>query len=161
MDVPGTLVDDANILFSFFQVDSGRRRLIKQLRSDGCQLTSPDYVLAELSAEKERIQRFANISEFEFVFLFSLLERTVTTIEREGYRDQLVEAEKLAPHEKDVPYFGLALHEGVPIRSDESAFNDQGTVSIFTTQDLFSVYEKSIYPPVNQRQFDSPRQSIK
>lgn len=141
MDVPGTLVVDANILFSFFEVDSGRRSLIKRLTSSGCQLISPDYVLAELSAEKERICRFANISESEFVFLFSILERTVTTIDREGYRDQLVEAEKLAPHDKDVPYFGLALHEGVPIWSDESAFNDQGTVTIVTTQDLFSIYE--------------------
>lgn len=141
MEIPAAVVVDANILFSFFQADSGRRRLIKRLRSDGCQLLSPDYVLEELTAEKERISRFADLSEHEFVFLFSLLERTVTTIERERYNDRLADAKRLAPHQKDVPYFGLALYGDIPIWSDESAFREQDAVPILTTQTLFSSYE--------------------
>lgn len=141
MEVPAALVVDANILFSFFQADSGRRRLMKSLQADGCRLISPDYVFAELTAERARITRFAAISEAEFAFLLSLLERSVRTVEKNRYHPALVEAADLAPHDKDVPYFGLALHADVPIWSDESAFRTQDTVPIFTTQQLFSIYE--------------------
>lgn len=141
MDVPAALVVDANILFSFFQVDSGRRRLIKRLRTDGCRLISPDYVLVELAADKGRIIRFANISETEFVFLLSLLERTVQTVDNDQYRAAWVEAEALAPHDKDIPYFALALDATVPIWSDENAFQAQDTVRIYTTEQLFDIYE--------------------
>lgn len=65
----------------------------------------------------------------------------MTTIEREDIEIGWSRWEKLAPHEKDVPYFGLVPLEGVPIWSDKSAFNDRGTVSIFTTQDLFRIDE--------------------
>lgn len=141
MEVPTALVVDANILFSFFQADSGRRRLIKRLRTGGCQLLSPDYVLAELTDEKERIIRFANITESEFVFLLALLERTVRTVDSERYNAALPEATALSPHDKDDPYFALALNANVPIWSDEKAFQTQDTVPVHTTNQLFNIYE--------------------
>lgn len=141
MEVPSALVVDANVLFSFFQADAGRRRLIHRLDTDGCQLLSPDYVLTELTRDRDRIIRFANISETEFVFLLALLERTVQTVDEDQYRSALVEANELSPHDKDTPYFGLALDANVPIWSDEKAFQEQDTVMVYTTDRLFSLYE--------------------
>lgn len=141
MDVPAALVVDANIIFSFFQADSGRRRLINRLRTDGCQLLSPDYVFTELMAEKTRIIQFANITESEFVFLLALLERTIQTVESDRYRSALEDAAALAPHGKDVPYFALAIDANVPIWSDENAFREQETVPVYTTEQLFERYD--------------------
>lgn len=115
--------------------------MLLRLRGEGCRLLSPDYVLEELTREMDRINRFANTSETEFAFILSLLERTVDTVERERYRGQYTDAAALAPHEKDVPYFALALHENAPTRSDETAFRAQDAVTVYTTEQLFDVYE--------------------
>lgn len=141
MELPSLLVVDANVLFSFFQANSGRRRLIEQLRSTDCGLISPDYVLEELTGEKERISRFANITESEFVFLLALLERTVRTVGRTHYQAALGDAERLAPHEKDEPYFALAIATNASIWSDETAFQNQDSVPIYTTDELFTRFE--------------------
>lgn len=141
MGPPASLVVDANVLFSFFKSDSGRRRMILRLRREGCRLLSPDYVFEELTREMDRINRVANTSETEFAFVLSLLERTVETVEQEQYWECAEDAAALAPHEKDVPYFALALQENAPIWSDETAFRAQDTVTVFTTEGLYDVYE--------------------
>lgn len=141
MGAPASLVVDANVLFSFFKSDSGRRRMILRLRGEGCRLLSPDYVLGELTREMDRINRFANISETEFAFILSLLERTVDTVEQERYWGRAGDAAALAPHEKDVPYFALALHENAPIWSDETAFRAQDAVTVYRTEQLYDAFE--------------------
>lgn len=112
--------------------------MIKKLRETSCWLISPDYGLAELVGRREPIKRFANITDTEFSFLLVLLEQAVHTVEHHRYRGDLNKAKMLAPHEKDTPYFALAIHANAPIWSDESAFRDQTPNSIYTTNQLRS-----------------------
>src|SRR3989344_4451951 len=103
------LITDANILFSFFKSDSTRRKIIEGLLNDDCILIAPSFILEELSREKEKIMKFAKINESDFRYLFSLLLQYIKTISDEEYADFMNLAKKLSPHEKDVPYFALAL----------------------------------------------------
>ena len=50
------------------------------------------------------------------------------------------EADKLAPHDKDVQYFALALSYGdAAIWSDEKAFKKQSKVRVFNTDDVIDL----------------------
>lgn len=138
-DLPDQLVIDANILFSFFESDSARRGMVKKLRRSGCRLSSPDYVFEELTRDRDRIKKFANIPETEFTFLLSLLERTIDTVDRERYEKELDAGSEVSPHGKDVPYFALALHLNSAIWSDEKGFKEQGEVPVYSTSDLYDL----------------------
>ena len=130
------LVVDANILFSFFKKDSLRRELIERLPEYGCKLISPDYVIAELLNEKEKIMKFSGIDEIGFLFIISLIQKKVETISKENYEKWLDDAMKISPHKKDVPYLALALASNAAVWSDERAFKKQNKVKIFSTEEL-------------------------
>lgn len=137
--IPRLLVVDACILFSFFKLDSVRRQVIKELPRRGCRLISPDFVLEELSRDKERIKRFSELNELRFAFLFSLLERKIEPFPEDVYNEFLSDANKISPHgeqTKDDPYFALALAFNSPIWSDESEFKQQNKVKVFNTGEL-------------------------
>ena len=139
--LPKELVVDASILFSFFKADSVRRHLIEELLNSECRLISPEYVLSELLLDKEKIKRYSGISELEFSFLFSILEKEIRfkLFPKDSYGSFLPEANKISPHAegtKDDPYFALALAKNCPIWSDEKAFKKQDKVKVVTTSEL-------------------------
>lgn len=137
--LPRILVVDACIMFSFFNKNSDRRKIIEELSNLGCMLISPEYVFEELAKNKEDIKKFGKISELGFTFLFSLLERKIESFPKESYKEFLPEANKLSPHgeqTKDDPYFALALAFNSPIWSDESEFKQQGRIKLFSTKEL-------------------------
>ena len=133
------LITDANILFSFFKSDSTRRKIIEKLLNNDCMLIAPSFILEELSKEKEKIIKFAKIDESDFRYLFSLLLQNIKTIPKEEYANFIDLAKKLSPHEKDAPYFALALSNNCSIWSDELEFKKQSQIKIFSTKDLFEL----------------------
>lgn len=130
------LVIDASILFSFFKSDSVRRHIIEKLLNWDCKLVSADFVFGELLKNKEKIVKFADIDELEFVFAFSLLEREIKSIPESEYKRFLLKAREISPHTKDDPYFALALALHAPLWSDEEGFKKQLKVTIVSTKDL-------------------------
>jgi len=133
---PKKIVIDANILFSFFKKDSTRRKIIELMLDNECILVSPEFVIEELISDKDKIIRFSGIKNSEFFFIFSLLRKNIVTISKEEYASFFVEARKLSPHIKDVPYFALALNLDCPIWSDEKAFKQQSRIKILSTNKL-------------------------
>ena len=133
---PKKIVIDANILFSFFKKDSTRRKIIELMLDNECILVSPEFVIEELISDKDKIIRFSGIKNSEFFFIFSLLRKNIVTISKEEYASFFVEARKLSPHIKDVPYFALALNLDCPIWSDEKAFKQQSRIKILSTNEL-------------------------
>ncbi|MFB6216717.1 MAG: PIN domain-containing protein [Candidatus Aenigmatarchaeota archaeon] len=139
---PRLLIVDANILFSFFKKDSARRRIIKRLSNRGSKLISPDFVMEELLSDKEKIMRFAKINELEFNFLFSLLERKIETFSKSKYEEFISEGKEISPHDKDVPYFALALSLNSSIWSGEKAFKkEQSQIKALSTRELVELLE--------------------
>ena len=140
--LPNELIIDANILFSFFKSDSVRRHLIEELLNNDCKLSSPEFALKELLSDKEKIIKFSGISESDFTFNFSILEKEIKVVLEDEYEEFLSEANKISPHNnstKDDPYFALALSYNSPIWSDETAFKEQSKVKVFSTKDLLKL----------------------
>ena len=137
--LPKELIVDASILFSFFKKESVRRHLTKELMNKGCKLFSPPFILEELRSDKEKIIKSANISHGEFEVTFSVIEKEIELISEEEYEEFIAEADKISPHEKDVPYFALALSFNMPIWSDEKEFKEQSKIEIFSTKQLFDL----------------------
>ena len=137
--IPKQLILDANILFSFFKSDSIRRNAFKELLKKECRFICPSYILEELSKDKEKIKKYAGIDEFEFSYLFQLLKKELNIISIEKYKENLLSAKEISPHEKDNIYFALALSLSIPIRSDEKAFKRQSKVKIYSTEELLKI----------------------
>ena len=136
MKIPKILIVDANILFSFFKKESLRRELIERLPHFGYKLISPDYVFEELFKEKEKIVEYSKIDDTIFLFLVSLLQRKIETISKSNYERWIDKAKEISPHDKDIPYFALALSLNAAIWSDEKAFKKQNKVKILSTEEL-------------------------
>ena len=133
------LIVDASILFSFFNPDSSRRRIIESSSGPGFNLISPDFAFDELIKDKDEIQKYSGISELEFIIFFSLLEKKIESFSKDAYELFLSDANKISPHgkqTKDDPYFALALSLNCAIWSDEKAFKKQSKVKVFTTSEL-------------------------
>ena len=130
------LVIDANVLFSFFKEDSSRRKLVINMSLLGEELISPQYCFDELADDKERVKRYSGIDDKQFSKLLSTLETFILPVSETEYLEFAHEAEMLAPHQKDAPYFALALLKNCTIWSDEKAFKKQGKVKVVTTAEL-------------------------
>ncbi len=140
-EIPKELIVDACILFSFFNSGSARRDIFKKLLDKGCNLISPNFVLVELSNNKSKIMKFAEISESEFAEIFSELDKDIETFKKKEYEELISEGKKLAPHSKDVPYFALALSKKAAVWSDEEAFKKQSLIDVFNTNRLDKLIE--------------------
>jgi len=131
------LVVDANILFSFFLKDSKTREII--ISFDIFEFYTPAFALEELLHHKEEICRKCKISEEEFKEIFNYLSLFVKIIPEEKFKDLARKASEISPHEKDIPYFALALKIKCPIWSSEKAFKNQTKIKVFSTKDLVEV----------------------
>lgn len=131
------LVVDASELFSFFKEGSARKVLIEEsLPQNEYELISPAYALGELFKDKEKIIKFSGIDEAAFTVMFSLITLHVSPIPEDEYSELMPEAEQLAPHSKDAPYFAVALAKDCAIWSSEKAFKKQDKVKVVTTAEL-------------------------
>jgi predicted nucleic acid-binding protein len=139
VELPKSLVVDANILFSFFNKSSARRKIMLDVLNNGCRLQSPDFVIDELSKNKERILKFSRISGSAFDEMLAELHSAIETVPSVEYIGFLCKARDLSPHAKDDAYFALALFSNNPIWSDEVEFKKQKSVIVFTTNELFSM----------------------
>lgn len=145
MTLSNELIVDANILFSFFNPNSLRFRVLEELLYRGVRLISPDFVIEELLNNKEKIKNSAKISEEKFNLAFSSLKNELEIIPEQGYKSFLAEAKKLSPHnnKKDDPYFALSLSlNKCPILSDEKAFKNQSMIKVFSTKELLELLSK-------------------
>lgn len=139
------LIIDASILFSFFNPNSARRHIIESSSALGFRIISPDFAFDELTEDKHKIQKYAEIRELEFIILFSLLEKKVESFPEDTYRAFLPEANKISPHgedTKDDPYFALALALNCIIWSDEAAFKQQSRIKVLNTKELLELLKK-------------------
>lgn len=134
------LVSDANELFSAI-ISKGRGTQSKKLEilfSDKVKLFAPLKLFEELSKKKnsQKLRRLSGFSDSEFNLFISLLKIRIKQVSSEKFSDKLTEAKGLSPHEKDVPYFALALKRNCAIWSGEKRFLKQSVVQVFNTKEL-------------------------
>lgn len=141
--LPKFLIPDANTLFSFFNINSARRHVFRELLKHNAEFFAPEFLIEEILSEKDKIKESSGIDESEFSYLFSLLNKQLNKSTKEEFEKFLTEAIELAPHIKDASYFALALSLNCPIWSDENAFKKQSKVDVFSTKKLLELLSKA------------------
>ena len=76
------------------------------------------------------------MNDVQLHFVISIIFENIKTVKIEEYVEYMEEAKNLAPHERDIPYFALALAKNCAIWSNEKAFKKQQKVKVFSTNDL-------------------------
>lgn len=132
------LVVDTNILVLFFR-QTPIYYIVSKASSHNLQLFIPELAIEELENNKDSIIKYSNKSQFEFDKSIEKLKSNLIIVDKKDFEQYENEAKFLAPHEKDIPFFALALHLKAPIWSNELAFQSQSKIKIFRTKDLIEI----------------------
>lgn len=132
-------VVDTNILVSFFR-ETPVRHIIINSESFNLQLFSPVYALEELRNIKSSISKYSKLSLKELGSAFNELEKCIKTLPLSMFGSFREEAKKIAPHDKDIPFFALALKLDCAIWSNEPAFKKQLRIKVFNTKNLIEYF---------------------
>jgi len=128
------LIVDTNILISFFR-DNPVRFIILNSKLLNLELFVPEYAIDELNKNKSDILKYGKINSEQFNNMLSELFKFIRIIPKEPFKEQELRAKELI-HDKDTPFFALALFFNCAIWSNEPAFKQQSSVEVFNTEDL-------------------------
>ena len=117
---------DANVILSAL-LTKGRsfdvfavNKLIRRF-----EFIAPEYLLFEIGKNLDEIVERSKLSPKELGSVFRFIKKEIDFIPFPEFNEYADEASPLAPHEKDVQYFALALCFNCPIWSGEKAFKYQ------------------------------------
>ena len=132
------LVVDANVLFAALV---GRDKTQELFFSNKINLIAPLKLIEEFEKNKEEIAKWGKVSVSELMYAFDIIKEKIKLFSTNNISSEIrSKAEKLSPHEKDVPYFALALQLGAAIWSREKAFKKQDEIKIYSTQELADMF---------------------
>lgn len=132
------LVVDANVLFAALV---GRDKTQELFFTDKINLIAPLKLIEEFEKNKEQIAKWGKVNISELMSAFNILKERIKLFSTNNIPQEIrSKAEKLSPHEKDVPYFALALHLGAAIWSREKAFEKQDEIKIYSTKELADMF---------------------
>ena len=134
------VVVDANVVLSAL-LTKGRsfdvfavNKLIRRL-----EFIAPEYMFFEIGKNLDEIVERSKLSPKELGSVFRFIKKEIDFIPFSEFNEYADEASPLAPHEKDVQYFALALAFNCPIWSSEKAFKYQSRIQIFSTPELLKL----------------------
>ena len=136
------LVVDTNILVPFFR-DNPIRFIILNSKLLNLELFTPEYAIGELKNNESDVMKYGKINSEQFNNMLSSLVKFIRIIPKESFKKQESQAKELI-HEKDTPFFALAIKLNCPIWSNEPAFKSQNEIKIFNTRELMSELKRSI-----------------
>lgn len=132
------LVVDTNILVSFFR-SNPVNEIISNSKSLNLQLLSPEYAIDELKKNKQDILKYSGPNSKQFNSKISELLKFINAIPKDSFKEFESQAEQLI-HDKDIPFFALALKINCPIWSNEPAFKEQSKVEILSNKDMIELF---------------------
>ncbi len=132
------LVVDTNILVSFFRPNPVSE-IISKSKSLNLQLLSPEYAIDELKKNKQDILKYSKINLEQFDSKLAELLKFINAIPKDSFKEFESPAKTLI-HEKDVPFFALALKLNCPIWSNEPSFKEQSKVEILSNKDMIELF---------------------
>lgn len=130
-------VVDTNVLFSFFWKNSWVREIVLDPKII---LFSPEKVFEELDKHSEEICCKAKISSEAYGFWRKILSLEIIEVRFEEFKEKLRVAYEIAPDEKDVELFAIALTYDVPIWSNEKRLKKQKVVKVFSNEEIFRLF---------------------
>ena len=126
------LVVDANILVSFFRPNPVQF-IITNSGLFELELFAPEHGISELSKNKISLVKYSGKSDSEIDALLNKLERFVTVVPSDEFNSFEKIAKKISPHDKDSPFFALALKLKADIWSNEPRLKRQSSVKVLST----------------------------
>lgn len=104
---------------------------------------APEFIFFEIGKNFDDIVLRSRLSKEELSGVFSFIKEQIDTIPLENFNMHASEAEKLAPHSKDIQYFALSLaFNKCLIWSDEKAFSKQDEINILDTNKMLEELSK-------------------
>lgn len=137
------LVIDANELFSAI-ISKGVGRQTKKLDilfSEKIKLFAPSLLFRELEKNETEIKSKSGFSDTDFNIFVGIIKLRIKSVSVSEFSKFLSKAKKISPHEKDIPYFAVALSLNCPIWSGEKRLKRQFKVKIFNTPELLEEFE--------------------
>ncbi|MFH1152109.1 MAG: PIN domain-containing protein [Nanoarchaeota archaeon] len=132
------LVVDTNVLVSFFRLNPVNK-IISKSKSLNLQLFSPEYTIEELKKNKQDILKYSKLNLEQFNLKLLELFTFVETIPKDSFKEFKSQAEQLI-HEKDTPFFALALKLNCPIWSNEPSFKEQSEVIVLSNKEVIELF---------------------
>lgn len=131
------IVVDANRVFSAL-LSKGRAFDVFLLTSllKRFEFVCPEFLFLEIGRHFGEIVLRSRLSKEELAEVFEFLKEQITPVPFKEFNMHAGEAEKLAPHSKDIEYFALALSLNCAIWSNEKAFKRQPKVKVFSTDEM-------------------------
>lgn len=133
------LAVDTNILVSFFRQNPVRDFFINS-NSLNLSLFTSEYTIEELKKNKQGILRYSELNSEGFNKRLSELLSLIRLIPDNDCKNFESEAKQLAPHDKDIHVFALALKLNGAIWSNELAFKQQSKVKVLSTRDMIELF---------------------
>jgi len=134
-------VVDTNILISFFRESPVKYIIINQALFD-LELYSPKYALEELWNNKLDLLKYSKLSNAELESKFNELQRYIKFLPPHLLKSFEDKAKQISPHDKDIPFFALALKLNCFIWSNEPAFKKQSKVKVLNTKELIEEFSE-------------------
>lgn len=136
----GAYVVDANILFSALIKDGLTARL---LSLPDISLSAPDFVFNEIMQHGKEILDKTKRSSDDLRKFFVIVLHKVTFYPYQKYYPWMMDAQSLTDDADDFPYVALALSLGLPIWSNDSLFQKQDKIRVFTTTALMNLLKNT------------------
>ena len=133
------VVVDANTVFSAL-LSKGRTFDVFLANNifERFEFIAPEFLFFELGKNFDEIVSRSKLSPEELAEVFKIIKGEIDFIPFEEFNRYAEEADKIAPHARDVQYFALALSFNAAIWSNEKAFKKQSRVKVFSTSELIS-----------------------
>ena len=128
-------VVDTNIFVSFFR-ESPVREIILNSEKFNLELFSPEYMFDELDKNKNSLVKYSKSSVDGVDLSLKALRECINIISSDLFKSFEEKAKLLSPHDKDMPFFALALKLNCSIWSNEPAFKRQTFIKVFNTREL-------------------------
>jgi len=103
---------------------------------------APEFMFTELLKHFDEILKRSGLEREELERVLEFVKEQIEFIPLEKFSAYREEAERLAPHPKDVQYFALALAFGSAIWSKEKAFGDQQKVKVYSTPEMLELLKQ-------------------
>ena len=84
--------------------------------------------------------KYSGLNPGKFDEKISELKNYVNVISQEKYKHFWPKSKDIAPHDKDIPIFALALCLNCPVWSNEIAFKHQSKIKVLSTRDMIALF---------------------
>ena len=136
------LVIDANVVISALIADSKTRELIVTLEPD---LLTPAFVYDEIENYEELIVEKSGIEPNRVTQFIDLLFQYIEVVPADEFRPAIERADEALgdTDPDDVLYLACAIANDATIWSDDSDFDEQNLVEMYSTSDVINSFDTS------------------